>query len=252
LRLSFNVLLSSDFEGGGTRYRDPLFDRTYDLHPSVGEVLLNDALVLYERLEVMRGRRYILVGFLLVDSEMYGTEGGACGHSSGATGMSWYTLQLSLLWLIARLGDVMEIVAHRQEEREERHDNEEEEDVLTAEEIRTAMVTMAFLDCLAHSDQYLSFFTHSREALRSVISIRCLLTVTPLVAKKDGDKFVASLDVRTWPELRLNHHPLPQPPGKWGKGLEAEEARGDIIAPVLKARRGLTVMAWQLTWTGRG
>mmetsp|Transcript_25615 Transcript_25615/g.47746 ORF Transcript_25615/g.47746 Transcript_25615/m.47746 type:complete len:317 (-) Transcript_25615:39-989(-) len=217
-RLSFNVLLSSDFEGGGTWYCDPLFDRTCNLHPSVGEVLLNDALVLHEGLEVTRGRRYILVGFLSVDSERYGTEGGVCGRSSGTTGLSWYASRLSLPWLIARLGDAMEIVAHRREEREERHDDEEEEDVSTAGEIRTAMSTTAFLDWLAHSDRYLSFLTRSREALRSVISVRRPLTVTPLIAKKDGDEFVASLDRSYMAGAEAESSSAAAATGEMGKG----------------------------------
>jgi hypothetical protein len=67
--ISINILLSSDFEGGGTRFWNRLTKKSFaTVQPTqVGQVLTHSSQLRHEGLPVSSGIRYILVGFLSVD-----------------------------------------------------------------------------------------------------------------------------------------------------------------------------------------
>ena len=94
--VSFNVLLNEDFEGGGTRFYDPQ-QTVYDIRPNRGEVLLNNALLLHEGLPTTKGTRYIMVGFMNVD-----TTNPMTGQT---TGVSPFATWLSFPWMEVRFKD---------------------------------------------------------------------------------------------------------------------------------------------------
>jgi predicted 2-oxoglutarate/Fe(II)-dependent dioxygenase YbiX len=59
--LSFNILLSdtSDFDGGGTYFEDGL-----TAHLEQGDILIHSSRVKHSGLPIVKGTRYLLVGFL--------------------------------------------------------------------------------------------------------------------------------------------------------------------------------------------
>ena len=83
--ISFNVLLTNGFEGGGTRFWNRLLSSPFaTVQPTeVGRVLTHSALIQHEGLPITSGLRYILVGFLAVDRiEPH--------HPHRPTGLSWF------------------------------------------------------------------------------------------------------------------------------------------------------------------
>jgi hypothetical protein len=93
--VTFSVLLSDGFEGGGTRYwnrhaREPF---VY-LLPEIGQTTLFPAVINHEGVEVDKGRRYLLIGFLSVDKiDPFTME---------PTGMSWFASWGSMNWVSVR------------------------------------------------------------------------------------------------------------------------------------------------------
>lgn len=95
--ISFNILLSDDFEGGGTRFWSRLTEAEFTtVQPKrVGQVLLHSSLVQHEGLPVTTGTRHILVGFLAVDRmEPLTAE---------PVGLSWFATYFSLPFLHVKL-----------------------------------------------------------------------------------------------------------------------------------------------------
>lgn len=97
--ISINVLLDDGFDGGGTRFwnratREPFAH----IQPTdVGQVLMHSALLNHEGMNVNKGRRTILVGFLDVDR----IDPFASGNPP--TGLSWFSSWGSLFWLVNKL-----------------------------------------------------------------------------------------------------------------------------------------------------
>lgn len=99
--ISFNILLSEDFEGGGTQFWNRLTDSAFvKVQPTrAGQVLVHSALLQHEGLPVTHGVRHILVGFLAVSRR-------------APTGMSWFASWLSLPFLNVKFKEGYE-AAHR-------------------------------------------------------------------------------------------------------------------------------------------
>jgi hypothetical protein len=97
--ISFNVLLSSDFEGGGTQFWNRLQNApfAYVKPKQVGQVLVHSALIQHEGMPVTKGVRHILVGFLAVDH--------VDPLTAQATGLSWFASWLSLPFLHVKAKD---------------------------------------------------------------------------------------------------------------------------------------------------
>ena len=90
--ISFNILLSQNFTGGGTKFwnRDTQQPVTHIQPSRVGQVLMHTGLVDHEGVPVDSGTRFILVGFL--DAKRLNDQ----GRSSG---LSWYSSFGSLNWI---------------------------------------------------------------------------------------------------------------------------------------------------------
>lgn len=95
--ISFNILLSDEFQGGGTRFWNRLTESDFTtVKPTrVGQVLLHSSLVQHEGLPVSDGTRHILVGFLAVDSME--------PMSAQPTDLSWFASYFSLPFLHVKL-----------------------------------------------------------------------------------------------------------------------------------------------------
>ena len=63
--LSFNFALNDDFEGGGTRFN--VLNKTVNI--SQGDVVMHSGKCLHAGRQTTRGIRYIIVGFVQVDSK---------------------------------------------------------------------------------------------------------------------------------------------------------------------------------------
>ena len=97
--ISFNVLLSNDFEGGGTQFWDRLRNQPFaNVQPAqVGQVLVHSALIHHEGMPVTKGVRHILVGFLAVDH--------LDPLTAEPTGLSWFASWFSLPFLHVKAKD---------------------------------------------------------------------------------------------------------------------------------------------------
>lgn len=96
--ISFNILLNTEFEGGGTRFHNRLDDSFIDVHPSsAGQVILHNAVISHEGLKTTNGTRFILVGFTSVDTIDLQTYQ---SHQ-----LSLFSSWLSLPWLQGRVSD---------------------------------------------------------------------------------------------------------------------------------------------------
>lgn len=108
--ISFNVLLNTDFEGGGTRFHHRLEETHKDVFPSSrGNVILNSAIIEHEGLPTTNGTRYIFVGFTSLDSFDPFT------HESND--LSWFASWLSFNWLQVRCGDGVEALSLQESSR---------------------------------------------------------------------------------------------------------------------------------------
>lgn len=96
--ISFNILLSDDFEGGGTRFWNRLQQQPFALvQPQKGQVISHSALIHHEGMPVTKGVRHILVGFLAVDH--------VDPFTAQPTGLSWFNSWLSLPFLHVKFKD---------------------------------------------------------------------------------------------------------------------------------------------------
>ena len=96
--ISFNILLSDEFEGGGTRFWNRLENRPFaNVKPKRGQVLTHSSLIHHEGLPVTKGVRYILVGFSAVDH--------IDPFTAEPTGLSWFASWLSLPFLHVKFKD---------------------------------------------------------------------------------------------------------------------------------------------------
>eukprot|EP00543_Licmophora_paradoxa_P003233 CAMPEP_0202441692 /NCGR_PEP_ID=MMETSP1360-20130828/1195_1 /ASSEMBLY_ACC=CAM_ASM_000848 /TAXON_ID=515479 /ORGANISM="Licmophora paradoxa, Strain CCMP2313" /LENGTH=248 /DNA_ID=CAMNT_0049056783 /DNA_START=323 /DNA_END=1069 /DNA_ORIENTATION=+ len=102
--ISFNVLLSDDFDGGGTRFWSRLTGLPFaTVKPKrIGQVLIHSALVRHEGLPVTRGTRYILVGFLAVD-RIQPLTATTTDSSPVSTKLSWFASWFSLSYWHVKL-----------------------------------------------------------------------------------------------------------------------------------------------------
>lgn len=100
--ITFSVLLSDDFEGGGTRYWSRLES---DVHrrntepfayilPKAGAMTTFPAVISHEGVQTTKGRRYLLIGFLAVDKIDPWTQ--------QSTGLSWFSSWGSLNWVAVK------------------------------------------------------------------------------------------------------------------------------------------------------
>ena len=89
--LTFSALLSDGFEGGGTRYWNRNTSQPFKyLLPDIGQVTLFPGVISHEGVQVTKGRRYLLIGFLAVDKYDPFTQ--------KPTGLSWFASWGSLNW----------------------------------------------------------------------------------------------------------------------------------------------------------
>jgi len=100
--ITFSVLLSDGFEGGGTRYwnrleanQGALGSPFAYLLPEVGMMQTFPAMIQHEGVQTTRGRRYLLIGFLAVDKIDPWTQ-----HP---TGLSWFSSWGSFNWVSTKL-----------------------------------------------------------------------------------------------------------------------------------------------------
>jgi len=92
--ISFNILLSQAFQGGGTRFWNRVTDKPFaTVQPTrVGSGLVHSATVRHEGLPVISdGVRHILVGFLSIDAVQ--------PHTGLATGLSWFASWWSMAFV---------------------------------------------------------------------------------------------------------------------------------------------------------
>ena len=90
--ISFNILLSDDFEGGGTRFWNRQTNQPFaHVKPRRGHVVTHSALIQHEGMPITNGTRHILVGFLAVDH--------VDPFTAEPTGLSWFASWLSLPFL---------------------------------------------------------------------------------------------------------------------------------------------------------
>jgi len=90
--ISINILLSDEFEGGGTQFWSRLTNRPFaHVKPQKGQVVTHSALIHHEGMPVTKGVRHILVGFLAVDH--------VDPMTAEPTGLSWFASWLSLPFL---------------------------------------------------------------------------------------------------------------------------------------------------------
>ena len=106
--VSFNILLNDEFEGGGTRFHNTLQDTYVDIKPKPGQVLLNNAIVFHEGLATTKGTRYIMVGFMNVETVDPLTK--------RPSSLSKFASYLSISWLSATLKDRIDQEDLRSEE----------------------------------------------------------------------------------------------------------------------------------------
>jgi len=95
--ISFNVLLNSDFIGGGTRFWNRVTDENYLLNPFPGEVILSNAMINHEGVKINSGVRYILVGFINVDH--------IDPFTKKSTGLNIFASWLNMVWVLNRVKD---------------------------------------------------------------------------------------------------------------------------------------------------
>mmetsp|Transcript_25770 Transcript_25770/g.55084 ORF Transcript_25770/g.55084 Transcript_25770/m.55084 type:complete len:278 (-) Transcript_25770:180-1013(-) len=97
--ITFSVLLSHGFEGGGTLYRDrgAIDERGHKGAPfahvlpnAAGKMTVFPAMIEHEGVETIAGRRYLLIGFLAVDKIDPWTQ--------RPTGLSWFASWGSMNW----------------------------------------------------------------------------------------------------------------------------------------------------------
>jgi hypothetical protein len=96
-KISFNILLDDDFEGGGTLFWNRARGEPFaHVQPTqAGQVLFNSALLNHEGVHLERGRRTIFVGFLEVDEVDPFIE-----DRQVPTGLSFWSSWGSLPWLV--------------------------------------------------------------------------------------------------------------------------------------------------------
>lgn len=107
--VTFSALLSDGFAGGGTNYYDrynqyyytgpqpyqPQPDEVFAyVLPEIGQMTLFRSPILHEGVQVKKGRRYLLIGFLNVDNVDPWTD--------KPTGLSWFASWFSLNWASVR------------------------------------------------------------------------------------------------------------------------------------------------------
>lgn len=109
--ISFNILLSEEFEGGGTQFWNRMTNSAFvKVQPTrAGQVLAHSALLQHEGLPVTQGVRHILVGFLAVDHEA------PLSPHAPTTGMSWFASWLSLPFLNVKFKEGYEAAHHRRQ-----------------------------------------------------------------------------------------------------------------------------------------
>ncbi|CAJ1956357.1 unnamed protein product [Cylindrotheca closterium] len=109
--VTFSALLSDGFTGGGTNYYDrrnqyyhtgntpyqPQPDEVFaHVLPQIGQMTLFRSPILHEGVQVKKGRRYLLIGFLSVDNVDPWSE------DNKSTGLSWFASWFSLNWASVR------------------------------------------------------------------------------------------------------------------------------------------------------
>ena len=105
--LSYNILLSKNFTGGGTKFWNRMTNTSIvHVNPTrIGQVLINTGLIDHEGVPVETGTRFIVVGFISVDRK---------DRLNQPTGLSLYASWLSINWLarnlILTLEDILEYV----------------------------------------------------------------------------------------------------------------------------------------------
>lgn len=93
--ISFNVLLNSDFTGGGTRFWNRASNGHYTVNPTPGDVILSNAMIKHEGVKIDSGVRYILVGFVNVDNINPFTK--------KPTGLSKFSSWFNMVWILNRV-----------------------------------------------------------------------------------------------------------------------------------------------------
>mmetsp|Transcript_29399 Transcript_29399/g.44866 ORF Transcript_29399/g.44866 Transcript_29399/m.44866 type:complete len:485 (-) Transcript_29399:222-1676(-) len=114
--ISFNILLSNEFEGGGTRFWDRRKREPFvTIQPNrVGHVLTHASQLAHEGLPVTSGVRHILVGFLSIDR-----YSPLSPHESSR--LSWFASWLSLNFLLVKFKDGFEAAYVRLADSESSH-----------------------------------------------------------------------------------------------------------------------------------
>lgn len=130
--ISFNILLNDEFEGGGTRFyngleaaativdsnqnedytssgiqRSKLWE---DARPRPGQVLINNAMVVHEGLPTTKGTRYILVGFMNIDTKNP-------FYISQKWDVSWFSTWLSFPWLTVTFKEGLQTIIERSQKK---------------------------------------------------------------------------------------------------------------------------------------
>ena len=109
--VSFNILLTDDFEGGGTRFWNRYSQKPFaHVEPTtVGTFLTHGSQIHHEGYHVSKGTRMILVGFTSIDR--------FDPWSGQSTGLSWLASWLSLSWTLIRckMGYVWSLSRHNKD-----------------------------------------------------------------------------------------------------------------------------------------
>ena len=115
--ITFSVLLSSGFEGGGTRYWNRYEEApfTYVL-PKVGMMTTFPAIIEHEGVQITKGKRYLLIGFLAVDKIDPWT------HRS--TDLTWFSSWGSFNWASTKFREGMDAAFMEKGMRSEQNDVE--------------------------------------------------------------------------------------------------------------------------------
>lgn len=94
--ISINILLNTNFEGGGTRFWNREEEQPFaHVKPTkMGQMVTHSAKIHHEGMPTTKGTRYILVGFLSVDR--------IDPFSGTYTGLSPYASWLSLNWMATK------------------------------------------------------------------------------------------------------------------------------------------------------
>ena len=111
--ISFNVLLTDDFEGGGTRFWNRHFKQPFaHVEPTqVGTFLTHGAQINHEGYHVSKGTRMILVGFANIDR--------FDPWMGQSTGLSWLASWLNMSWTHIRMRAGWRLNAIRAEKNEQ-------------------------------------------------------------------------------------------------------------------------------------